>query len=59
MLAKRLTDHVLGKVEMSQTQIKAVDILLKKSLPDLSSVDTTIRGDPAAPIQITSTDGQL
>lgn len=53
MLVKRLTDHVVGKQEMSPTQLKAVEILLKKSLPDLSAVDTTIRGDADAPVALT------
>ena len=59
MLVKRLTDHVVGKVEMSPTQVTAAQTLLKKSLPDLSSIDTTVRGDAAHPLVISSTDGQL
>lgn len=34
----RLAKHVDGEIEMSSTQIKAADILLKKVTPDLSSV---------------------
>lgn len=41
-LINRLHDHAVGKVEMSQTQVRAAEILLRKSLPDLSS--TTIEG---------------
>jgi len=37
-LINRLQDHAHGKCEMSQTQVRAVEILLKKSVPDLSSV---------------------
>lgn len=37
-LIKSLTDHVLGDRELSATQIKAAEILLRKSMPDLSSV---------------------
>lgn len=37
-LLNRLTDHAFGEVELSQSQIKAIEILLKKSLPDLTSV---------------------
>jgi hypothetical protein len=37
-LINRLTDHALGKVEMSATQVRAVEILLKKSIPDLTQV---------------------
>lgn len=50
MLVKRLTDHVVGKTEMSQTQLKAAEILLKKSLPDLASVELSGKegGEPIA-----------
>ena len=36
-LLNRLTGHVLGKVEMSSTQVQAALGLLKKSLPDLAA----------------------
>lgn len=39
MLTKRLTDHALGKCEMTQTQVTAALGLLRKSLPDLTSVE--------------------
>ena len=42
MLLNRLTDHALGKVELSSTQVKAIEILLRKTLPDLSQVNGTI-----------------
>ena len=51
MLVKRLTDHVVGKAEMSQTQLKAVEILLKKSLPDLASIEVSGKED-GAPIAL-------
>lgn len=38
-LVVRLTKHVLGKVEMSATQVQAALGLLKKTLPDLSAVE--------------------
>lgn len=47
-LVNRLNNHVLGKAEMSPTQLKAAEILLKKSLPDLSSVEHT--SDPDKPV---------
>lgn len=37
-LVKSLSDHVLGLKELSPTQIKAAEILLRKSMPDLSAV---------------------
>lgn len=55
-LLNRLHDHVFGKdgkdkvkIEVSQTQMKAIEILLRKSLPDLSA--TTISGDPDNPLE--------
>ena len=39
MLLNRLTDHILGKVELSATQVRGIEVLLKKTLPDLSSVE--------------------
>jgi hypothetical protein len=35
-LINRLQDHVLGSVELSSTQVRAAEILLKKTLPDLT-----------------------
>lgn len=43
-----LIEHVEGKREMSATQVSAGLGLLKKALPDLSSVE--IAGDPDNPI---------
>ncbi len=40
-LVNRLTDHALGKTDMSSTQVKAVEILLKKTMPDLSQISGT------------------
>lgn len=39
MLLNRLRDHALGKCDMSPTQVRAAEVLLRKTLPDLSSVD--------------------
>jgi len=37
-----LQDHALsGEGEISPTRMKAIEILLKKSLPDLSSIELT------------------
>jgi hypothetical protein len=35
MLLNRLQNHVLGRLEMSKTQIQAAGILLRKTLPDM------------------------
>lgn len=59
LLSKRLQDHALGKLEMTDSQRRATEILLKKTLPDLQSVEATLKGDAMHPIHITSTDGSL
>lgn len=38
-IVNRLYNHILGKLELSATQVKAADILLKKTMPDLSAID--------------------
>lgn len=38
-LVNRLTDHVLGKVDLSSTQVSAALGLLRKTLPDLSQAE--------------------
>lgn len=50
MLRHRLENHVLGRVDMTPTQLKAAEILLRKSLPDLSSVQ--LSGDAENPVAI-------
>ena len=51
-LINRLTDHALKGVDISPTQIKAIEILLKKSLPDLSSVEISGEGGGALVVEI-------
>ena len=38
-LSKRLQDHALGDIELSQTQIRAAEILLRKTLADMKSTE--------------------
>jgi hypothetical protein len=38
-ILNRLIDHVVGKVELSTTQVRAAEILLKKVLPDLTATE--------------------
>ena len=44
----RLAGHVSGEVDMSPTQIKAAEILLRKTLPDLAT--TEIIGNEDQPV---------
>lgn len=53
-IVKRLEDHVLGKVEMSATQVSAALGLLRKSVPDLASVEHS--GIGGGPIQVQEVD---
>lgn len=49
VIADRLVKHVVGEVEMSQSQVSAGLGLLKKVLPDLSS--TELSSDPDKPVK--------
>jgi hypothetical protein len=40
-LINRLTDHAFAKLELTPTQVKAIEILLKKTLPDLKQLEVT------------------
>lgn len=40
-LINRLTAHALGTVELSNTQVRAIEILLRKCVADLTSVEHT------------------
>ena len=53
-LVNRLNDYALGKLDdddISPNRIRAIDILLRKALPDLSSIQLT--GDEANPVAFT------
>lgn len=50
-LINRLQNHGLGKIDLGPTQVRSIEILLKKCIPDLSS--TTLTNSPdSAPIRI-------
>jgi hypothetical protein len=53
-LVNRLQDFALAKdgVDIDPNRLRAIEILLRKSLPDLSTVTHT--GDPDNPVSITS-----
>lgn len=48
-LINRLENHALGVLDLTPTQIKAIEVLIRKTLPDLSSVE--LKGDPDNPIE--------
>lgn len=45
-LINRLTAHAEGSVEMTATQVRAIEILLRKILPDLSDVKMEVDAQP-------------
>lgn len=47
-LINRLTDHALGALKLSPTQVRSIEILLKKTIPDLSAVQHS--GDEDNPV---------
>lgn len=49
-LINRLMAHANGECEMSTTQVRAAEILLKKVLPDLSS--TELSGNEDSPVKM-------
>lgn len=54
-LINRLQDHALSiEGELSPSRLKAIEILLRKSLPDLSAIEVT--GANGGPVQTTTID---
>jgi hypothetical protein len=47
-IVNRLTNHVLGRVEMSATQVQAALGLIKKTIPDLQAIEHS--GEVAQPV---------
>jgi hypothetical protein len=47
-LINRLEDHALGNITLEATQIKAIEVLVRKTLPDLSAVQ--LQGDEDHPL---------
>jgi hypothetical protein len=45
-LINRLTAHASGEVELSATQVRAIEILLRKALPDLTNMSLDVDSAP-------------
>lgn len=43
-LVNRLQNHAFGKLEMTDSQVRATQILLKKRIPDLQAVQMEVGG---------------
>jgi len=50
VIMHRLLSHLEGEIEMSPTQIKAADILLRKIVPDLNRSEIT--GEDGGPMVV-------
>lgn len=44
-IINRLENHALGECDMTPTQVKAAEVLLRKTLPDLSAIDANVSGE--------------
>lgn len=59
LLMRRLQDQALNGTILAEGQQKAIEILLRKSLPDLAAIEHTHQGPNGQPIQISSVDAEL
>ena len=50
-LVEKLQNYINGVIDLSPTQLRAIELLLKKSLPDLKSEE--IKGETQSNITIT------
>lgn len=48
LILKKLEEHALGECEMSATQVRAAETLLRKTMPDLQSIQHS--GDADNPV---------
>lgn len=58
-IAKRLEDHVLGKRDMTGSQVTAALGLLKKVVPDMAQFEHTGPGGGALVVQLIPQDADL
>lgn len=60
ILADRLMKHARGELELTSTQIRAADILLKKVVPDLARTEHTGRDGGAIETKnVTKSDAEI
>lgn len=50
-LINRLQNHALGELEMEPSQIKAAEVLIRKTLPDLMAMKAELGGPDGGPIE--------
>jgi hypothetical protein len=51
-IINRLNSFIFGEIELAPHQVTAALGLIKKTLPDLAAVDTTLKGDENAPLTL-------
>lgn len=56
-LINRLENHVFGTVELSSSQVRGIEILLNKTLPNLQS--TELKGSEDNPLTITTVERRI
>jgi hypothetical protein len=47
MLINRLTNHVLGKCDMTPSQVRAAQLVLRKTWPDLKTIKVEYEAAPS------------
>lgn len=52
MLINRLTDHIFGEVELSATQVRGIEVLLRKTLPDLKATEHSGEVDAGITVKV-------
>lgn len=45
-LINLLTDHAMGKIDLTPTRVRSIEVLLRKILPDLSDVKMEVDSQP-------------
>lgn len=58
-LINRLEACAMGEVKLDAQQIKSIEIILRKLVPDLKSVDMIVGGDAENPLSIDITNKAL
>lgn len=55
-LLKRLEDNAFGRIELNTNQIKSIEILLRKTMPDLTHVTGALEVDVKDPLDLNDAD---
>lgn len=58
-LIARLEQHIDGKITLENSQIKAIEVLLDRSIPKLSAIELSNGGKGMFMVGLMSADGRL